>query len=81
MLAGGAFFEHSHRVIAGGLGIFTLALAIFDLDQRQPALAAMVRSHCGRRDRRAGGLGRRSRKAAFALLAACDPRMFRADCI
>src|SRR6202158_316218 len=28
MLAGGAFFEHSHRVIAGGLGIFTLALAI-----------------------------------------------------
>src|SRR5256885_11344140 len=27
-LAGGAFFEHSHRVIAGGLGIFTLALAI-----------------------------------------------------
>jgi heme a synthase len=28
MLAGGAFFEHSHRVIAGGLGILTLALAI-----------------------------------------------------
>lgn len=28
MLAGGAFFEHSHRVIAGGLGIFTLALAV-----------------------------------------------------
>src|ERR1700732_2415162 len=28
MLAGGAFFEHSHRVIAGCLGIFTLALAI-----------------------------------------------------
>jgi cytochrome c oxidase assembly protein subunit 15 len=27
-LAGGAFFEHSHRVIACGLGIFTLALAI-----------------------------------------------------
>jgi cytochrome c oxidase assembly protein subunit 15 len=27
-LAGGAFFEHSHRVIAGGLGIFTLVLAI-----------------------------------------------------
>src|SRR5258706_15411305 len=27
-LAGGAFFEHSHRVIAGALGIFTLALAI-----------------------------------------------------
>jgi cytochrome c oxidase assembly protein subunit 15 len=27
-LAGGAFFEHSHRVIAGGLGIFVLALAI-----------------------------------------------------
>jgi cytochrome c oxidase assembly protein subunit 15 len=27
-LAGGAFFEHSHRVIAGGLGIFTLALAV-----------------------------------------------------
>jgi heme a synthase len=27
-LAGGAFFEHSHRVIAGGLGVFTLALAI-----------------------------------------------------
>jgi cytochrome c oxidase assembly protein subunit 15 len=27
-LAGGAFFEHSHRVIAGGLGIFTVALAI-----------------------------------------------------
>ena len=27
-LAGGAFFEHSHRVIAGGLGIFTLALVI-----------------------------------------------------
>ena len=28
MLAGGAFFEHSHRVIAGGLGIFTLVLAV-----------------------------------------------------
>src|SRR3977135_2271646 len=28
MLAGGAFFEHSHRVIAGCLGILTLALAI-----------------------------------------------------
>jgi heme a synthase len=28
MLAGGAFFEHSHRVIAGGLGVFTLALAV-----------------------------------------------------
>jgi cytochrome c oxidase assembly protein subunit 15 len=28
MLAGGAFFEHSHRVIAGGLGIFTLALTV-----------------------------------------------------
>jgi cytochrome c oxidase assembly protein subunit 15 len=28
MLAGGAFFEHSHRVIAGCLGVFTLALAI-----------------------------------------------------
>lgn len=27
-LAGGAFFEHSHRVIAGGLGFLTLALAI-----------------------------------------------------
>lgn len=27
-LAGGAFFEHSHRVIAGGLGIFVLVLAI-----------------------------------------------------
>src|SRR5258707_10753764 len=27
-LAGGAFFEHSHRVIAGGLGIFTPVLAI-----------------------------------------------------
>jgi cytochrome c oxidase assembly protein subunit 15 len=27
-LAGGAFFEHSHRVIAGGLGIFALVLAI-----------------------------------------------------
>ena len=27
-LAGGAFFEHSHRVIAGALGIFILALAI-----------------------------------------------------
>jgi cytochrome c oxidase assembly protein subunit 15 len=27
-LAGGAFFEHSHRVIAGGLGIFVLALAV-----------------------------------------------------
>ena len=28
MLAGGAFFEHSHRVIAGCLGILTLTLAI-----------------------------------------------------
>ena len=28
MLAGGAFFEHSHRVIAGGLGFLVLALAI-----------------------------------------------------
>ena len=28
MLAGGAFFEHSHRVIAGCLGVFTLVLAI-----------------------------------------------------
>src|SRR3984957_17529842 len=28
MLAGGAFFEHSHRVIAGGLAVFTLVLAI-----------------------------------------------------
>src|ERR1700747_280912 len=27
-LAGGAFFEHSHRVIAGALGIFVLLLAI-----------------------------------------------------
>jgi heme a synthase len=27
-LAGGAFFEHSHRVIAGGLGVFTLVLAV-----------------------------------------------------
>jgi cytochrome c oxidase assembly protein subunit 15 len=27
-LAGGAFFEHSHRVIAGGLGVFVLVLAI-----------------------------------------------------
>jgi heme a synthase len=27
-LAGGAFFEHSHRVIAGGLVIFTLVLAV-----------------------------------------------------
>jgi cytochrome c oxidase assembly protein subunit 15 len=27
-LAGGAFFEHSHRVIAGALGIFVLVLAI-----------------------------------------------------
>src|ERR1700686_2851869 len=27
-LAGGAFFEHSHRVIAGGLAVFTLVLAI-----------------------------------------------------
>jgi cytochrome c oxidase assembly protein subunit 15 len=27
-LAGGAFFEHSHRVIAGGLGVFVLALAV-----------------------------------------------------
>lgn len=28
MLAGGAFFEHSHRVIAGVLGLLTLVLAI-----------------------------------------------------
>src|SRR6202041_637224 len=28
MLAGGPFFEPSHRVIAGCLGIFTMALAI-----------------------------------------------------
>ena len=28
MLAGGEFFEHSHRVIAGGLAVFTLVLAI-----------------------------------------------------
>ena len=28
MLAGGALFEHTHRVVAGGLGIFTLVLAI-----------------------------------------------------
>jgi heme a synthase len=27
-LAGGAFFEHSHRVIAGALGVFILVLAI-----------------------------------------------------
>jgi cytochrome c oxidase assembly protein subunit 15 len=27
-LAGGAFFEHSHRVIAGALGVFTLVLAV-----------------------------------------------------
>lgn len=27
-LAGGAFFEHSHRVIAGAMGIFTLVLAV-----------------------------------------------------
>src|SRR6202049_1353130 len=27
-LAGGAFFEHSHRVIAGGLAVFTLVLSI-----------------------------------------------------
>jgi cytochrome c oxidase assembly protein subunit 15 len=27
-LAGGAFFEHSHRVIAGGLGVFVMVLAI-----------------------------------------------------
>ena len=28
MLAGGAFFEHSHRIIAGAMGVFTLILAI-----------------------------------------------------
>ena len=28
MLAGGAFFEHSHRLIAGAMGVFTLILAI-----------------------------------------------------
>jgi heme a synthase len=28
MLDGGAFFEHSHRVIAGALGVFTLILVI-----------------------------------------------------
>jgi heme a synthase len=28
MLNGGAFFEHSHRVIAGALGIWTLVLAV-----------------------------------------------------
>ncbi len=28
MLEGGAFFEHSHRVIAGALGVFTLILVI-----------------------------------------------------
>jgi heme a synthase len=28
MLTGGALFEHTHRVVAGGLGIFTLVLAI-----------------------------------------------------
>ncbi|HXL23046.1 MAG TPA: COX15/CtaA family protein [Candidatus Dormibacteraeota bacterium] len=27
-LAGGAFFEHSHRVIAGVMGVFTLVLAV-----------------------------------------------------
>jgi len=36
-LAGGAFFEHSHRVIAGVLGVFTLLLAvlIWTKDQRR----------------------------------------------
>lgn len=29
MLRGGAFFEHSHRVIAGGLGVLILILAIW----------------------------------------------------
>jgi heme a synthase len=36
-LAGGAFFEHSHRVIAGVMGVLTLALAvlIWAKDQRR----------------------------------------------
>jgi cytochrome c oxidase assembly protein subunit 15 len=36
-LAGGAFFEHSHRVIAGVMGVFTLVLAvlIWAKDQRR----------------------------------------------
>jgi cytochrome c oxidase assembly protein subunit 15 len=36
-LAGGAFFEHSHRVIAGVMGMFTLVLAvlIWTKDQRR----------------------------------------------
>src|SRR5260370_23133336 len=29
MLAGGAFFEHAHRVIAGALGIFVLLQALW----------------------------------------------------
>src|SRR5579864_4366558 len=37
MLAGGAFFEHSHRVIAGALGVFTLllAVAVWSVDGRR----------------------------------------------
>ena len=36
-LAGGAFFEHSHRVIAGVMGVFTLVLAVllWAKDQRR----------------------------------------------
>ena len=40
MLAGGAFFEHSHRVIAGVLGILVLILAILIWMKEGPSAIA-----------------------------------------
>lgn len=38
-MVGGVFYEHSHRMIAGGLGIFTLILAILvQLKEKRPWL-------------------------------------------
>ena len=81
MLAGGAFFEHSHRVIAGGLGIFTLVLAILIWIKDNRRWLRWFGCHRGSGYRGAGGAGRRSGEAASALLAAGDPRVLRADCV
>ena len=50
MLAGGAFFEHSHRVIAGDAGRPGVDRGDPDLDEGRAAVAALVR-----RGRRSAG--------------------------
>ena len=78
-LAGGAFFEHSHRVIAGVLGVLILALAvvIWVKDERRwlrwfgaVAVAGVVVQAV---------LGGEVVRQLVTLLAAGDACLFRAD--